>query len=140
MSRIQRLIKKEKMTDVVIVGHSMGGRVAADLAELRLPELRGLVLYAPAFGLNPKSVHGLIAQKDLAKRKRYPLLPKDLQTLIFHANDDVVVRPSKSKTFVTRNPQTELRLLANVDHALRHQNDRVVEETVAFVRDTFRRK
>ena len=140
MSRIQRLIKKEKFTDVVIVGHSMGGRIAADLAELGLPELRGLVLYAPAIGLPAKSAHGLKAQKDLAQRKRYPALPKGLQTLIFHANEDNIVRASKSKAFVTRNPQAELRLLANDDHALRHQNDRVVEDTAAFVRDVFRRK
>lgn len=45
---VQRLVRQHAIGAHVLVGHSMGGKIAALLASRRPPNLRGLVLLAPS--------------------------------------------------------------------------------------------
>lgn len=48
---LEEALKMENCTEVYVLGHSMGGAVASELAKLYPKEIKKLVLWAPAFNL-----------------------------------------------------------------------------------------
>jgi pimeloyl-ACP methyl ester carboxylesterase len=75
--------------DVVLVGHSMGGKVAQAVAASRPAELRGLVLVAPAPGPAPAATAAwplAAITEDVSRGVR----EIDVPTLVVGADHDVV--------------------------------------------------
>lgn len=48
---LEEALKMENCTEVYVLGHSMGGAIASELAKLYPKEIKKLVLWAPAFNL-----------------------------------------------------------------------------------------
>lgn len=65
---VRRKIEAEGLSDVVLLGHSFGGRIAAELASTRHSWLSGLILYAAPCLYRPTNI--IAAKKSIAKVAR----------------------------------------------------------------------
>jgi len=59
-------LKMENCTEIYVLGHSMGGAIASELAKLYPDVIKKMVLWAPAFNL-PDALHYLTGQVERAK-------------------------------------------------------------------------
>jgi len=144
--------------DVRLMGSSMGGYLAA-LYTFRRPEVRQLVLLAPAFGFARRWRESLGEAKVEEWRKTgslplyhygdkrernvgYDLLEEAEQyedypavsqpTLIFHGRGDDVVPCEYSEEFAARNPQTKLHIVDS-GHELLNVLDDMWAEVARFM-------
>lgn len=63
---LEETLKMENCTEIYVLGHSMGGAVASELAKLYPDQIKKLVLWAPAFNL-PDALLYLTGQIERAK-------------------------------------------------------------------------
>jgi len=63
---LEETLKMENCTEIYVLGHSMGGAVASELAKLYPHQIKKLVLWAPAFNL-PDALLYLTGQMERAK-------------------------------------------------------------------------
>lgn len=63
---LEETLKMENCTGIYVLGHSMGGAVASELAKLYPQNIQKMVLWAPAFNL-PDALHYLTGQVERAK-------------------------------------------------------------------------
>ena len=106
---LEELKKMPQVTDIYVLGHSMGGAIASELAKLYPEDIKKLVLWAPAFSL-PDSLDYLTGTveeapiydhsgfeisdafvKDMLQRDFY----KNLDT---YKNDLLVIHGTEDKT------------------------------------------
>jgi pimeloyl-ACP methyl ester carboxylesterase len=134
MQQVRHLLDREHIDEAVLIGHSMGGFTATQLAAKGDARLRGLVLLAPAF--DGSESEGSAAAKDLLRHAPHPVVSHGIPVLVFHGSADTVVLPQTSRAFSARqtaagHPVT-LREVEGDDHALRFHNDEVVGEMRDF--------
>lgn len=106
---LEELKKMPQVTDIYVLGHSMGGAIASELAKLYPEDIKKLVLWAPAFSL-PEALDYLTGKvpeapvydhngfeisdefvKDMVKRDFY----KDLDT---YKNELLIIHGTKDQT------------------------------------------
>ena len=106
---LEELKKMPQVTDIYVLGHSMGGAIASELAKIYPEDIKKLVLWAPAFSL-PDSLDYLTGTveeapiydhsgfeisdefvKDMLQRDFY----KNLDT---YKNDLLVIHGTEDKT------------------------------------------
>ncbi len=63
---LEECLKMENCTEIYVLGHSMGGAIASELAKLYPNVIKKMVLWAPAFNL-PEALHYLTGQVERAK-------------------------------------------------------------------------
>lgn len=63
---LEETLKMENCTEIYVLGHSMGGAVASELAKLYPQQIKKMVLWAPAFNL-PDALLYLTGQVERAK-------------------------------------------------------------------------
>lgn len=63
---LEECLKMENCTEIYVLGHSMGGAIASELAKLYPDVIKKMVLWAPAFNL-PDALHYLTGQVERAK-------------------------------------------------------------------------
>lgn len=63
---LEETLKMENCTEIYVLGHSMGGAVASELAKLYPNEIKKMVLWSPAFNL-PDALLYLTGQIERAK-------------------------------------------------------------------------
>ena len=63
---LEECLKMENCTEIYVLGHSMGGAIASELAKLYPDVIKKMVLWAPAFNL-PDALHYLTGQVKRAK-------------------------------------------------------------------------
>lgn len=63
---LEETLKMENCTEIYVLGHSMGGAVASELAKLYPNQIKKMVLWAPAFNL-PDALLYLTGQIERAK-------------------------------------------------------------------------
>ena len=115
---LEETLKMENCTEIYVLGHSMGGAVASELAKLYPDQIKKMVLWAPAFNL-PNALDyltGLVARaktydhngyeisdefvQDILKRDFYEHLDTyKNQLLIIHGTKDTTVPYEISKRY-----------------------------------------
>ncbi len=60
---LEEVKKMDNVTEIYVLGHSMGGCIASELAKLYPEDIKKLVLWAPAFNL-PNALSYLIGNQD----------------------------------------------------------------------------
>lgn len=141
----QEIQKIGRERNVLLMGSSMGGLLSV-LAAPKYPNVRGLILLAPGFGLN-KRWHELLGAEQLqqwcergtidvfhyrynkqvqlkyafiedAEKYQTENLRVDVPTLVLHGVHDTIVPVSESERFAEANPhQAQLHVLDS-DHGL----------------------
>jgi pimeloyl-ACP methyl ester carboxylesterase len=146
LRQVRTLIKREQIDEVVLVGHSMGGLVAATAASHRhakrsRAKIKGLALLAAAFDTPLDQVHGRAARRDMAHHAPYPVVSADIPVVLFHALTDDAVPVDRSKTFVEKRRaqkarETKLQLVED-DHIFRQNGKRIVDDIAGHVLEHF---
>lgn len=115
---LEEALKMENCSEIYVLGHSMGGAVASELAKLYPDQIKKMVLWAPAFNL-PDALHYLTGQvpraktydhngyeisdefvQDILKRDFYQDLDiYQNQLLIIHGTEDTTVPYEISKRY-----------------------------------------
>lgn len=123
---IEEAIKMENCTEIYVVGHSMGGAVASELAKLYPNDIKKLVLWAPAFNL-PGAVEylkGVIDKADSYDHNGYEIsdafvedmVARDFyQDLEIYKNKLLIVHGSEDKTVPYEISEKYLKGFSNVD-------------------------
>ena len=108
------------LNDVILVGSSYGGVVAAVVANRHRERLRGLVLLAPA----------LVWKEDPVDDPEAVTIPADLPCIVIHGVHDDIIPVDVSRRLARRSPHVILRERAD-DHLLRNS----LPEMIAAVRE-----
>ena len=106
---LEECLKMENCTEIYVLGHSMGGAIASELAKLYPDVIKKMVLWAPAFNL-PDALHYLTGQVERAKTYDHggyeisddfveDILKRDFyQELDTYQNDLLVIHGTKDTT------------------------------------------
>lgn len=63
---LEEMLSSKQVSEIYLLGHSMGGAIASELAKLYPDQISKMVLWAPAFNL-PHGLHYLIGEVPRAK-------------------------------------------------------------------------
>lgn len=108
---LEEALKMDNCTEIYVLGHSMGGAVASELAKLYPDVIKKLVLWAPAFNL-PKALDYLTGKvtpnqdgnydhggHEISKEFVDDILARDFyQDLDIYQNDLLVIHGTKDTT------------------------------------------
>ena len=106
---LEECLKMENCTEIYVLGHSMGGAIASELAKIYPDVIKKMVLWAPAFNL-PDALHYLTGQVERAKTYDHggyeisddfveDILKRDFyQELDTYQNDLLVIHGTKDTT------------------------------------------
>ena len=106
---LEECLKMENCTEIYVLGHSMGGAIASELAKLYPDVIKKMVLWAPAFNL-PDALHYLTGQVERAETYDHggyeisddfveDILKRDFyQELDTYQNDLLVIHGTKDTT------------------------------------------
>jgi alpha-beta hydrolase superfamily lysophospholipase len=106
---LEECLKMENCTEIYVLGHSMGGAVASELAKIYPDVIKKMVLWAPAFNL-PDALHYLTGQVERTKTYDHngyeisdefveDILKRDFyQKLDTYQNDLLVIHGTKDTT------------------------------------------
>jgi len=115
----ERIIEVERLlqalSDIVLVGSSYGGAVAAVVASRHRARLRGLVLLAPA----------LVWAEDPIDDPEAIVVPSDLPCIVIHGIHDETIPVAVSRRLAERSPHIDLRERDD-DHLLRDSLDEMI--------------
>lgn len=107
---------------VTVVAKSFGGRLALEFATESADRM---VLWAPAVLVGDRDDAPTITGDELAD--------VDVPTKIIQGNEDEVVSADNAAAMVEHLPDAELVELPGEDHSFLHDEERVVDETLAFL-------
>lgn len=135
---IEEVMKMENCTGIYLLGHSMGGLIASELAELYPEVVKKLVLWAPAYNFpdllrSIKQAYNNIKLpvydesgyevsddfvEEMMAKEFYEKLPTiQAQTLIIHGTKDIRVPYEEvSKKYLEKLPMVTLETLEDADH------------------------
>ncbi|MCA9668743.1 MAG: alpha/beta fold hydrolase [Myxococcales bacterium] len=145
MKIVEKLIERERLDEVVLVGHSFGGYVAANIGSKskHRAKVKGVVLIAPAFDTPLAEIEQRLLRDDIAaKHDPYPSLPREMPVKIYHGSKDKDVPLSRSRIFHRQHRQrgghSELTTMVD-DHVIRGRDNerRLLDESAAFVGSAF---
>lgn len=123
---IEEAIKMENCTEIYVLGHSMGGAVASELAKLYPNDIKKLVLWAPAFNL-PEAIEyltGVVKKADSYDHHGYEIsdafvediIPRDLyQNLDIYKNKLLIIHGDQDTTVPYEIHEKYLKEFINVD-------------------------
>lgn len=153
---LEELKKMNQVSEIYVLGHSMGGAIASELAKLYPEDIKKLVLWAPAFNL-PSALDYLTGQQkkqdyydhngfeishkfveDMLNRDFY----KDLdiyknKLMIIHGTEDITVPYSISRDYLKGFSQAEFYPIEGASHNYDKLDDikKVIKLSYDFLKD-----